>query len=182
MKDGVVAKRYAAALLEAARETSGVENVEKELAAVLDVWNAEPEMVDFLDHPTVSREAKKRLVARVFGERVSRPVLNFLYVLLDHRRQDTLPQIIAQYRRKVDEVLGRIHAEIETALPVSDEEAREWKSRLARKTGKDVSLRLDVNPALIGGARLRVGDRVWDATISGRLERFRGQLKQIQAR
>ncbi|ATY86242.1 hypothetical protein CVV65_15985 [Kyrpidia spormannii] len=182
MRDGTVAKRYAIALFEAARDKSDVQTIEKELGSVLEVWKTEPKLVEFLHHPSVSRDVKKRTIARVFGDRVSGLMLNFLYVLLDHRRQDDLPQIVGEYRGRVDEALGRIHAEVETALPVSEEEAQKLRSRLAQKTGKDVSMRLEVNPALIGGARLRVGDRVWDASILGRLERFRGQLKQIQAR
>jgi F-type H+-transporting ATPase subunit delta len=182
MKDGAVAKRYANALFAAASEKADVVAVEKELVETLELWRSQPELPRFLAHPTVSRAVKKETVAKLFGGRVSQLVLNFLYVLLDHRRETHLPQIVAEYQKRVDEAVGRIHAQVETALPLSEEEARELEAQLARKTGKEVSLRLEVNPALIGGARVRVGDRVWDASLLGRLERFRGQLKQIQAR
>ncbi|MDI3327827.1 MAG: F0F1 ATP synthase subunit delta [Alicyclobacillaceae bacterium] len=182
MKDGGVAKRYANALFAAAEEKADPVAVEAELEQVLEWWRSNPEVPRFFAHPTVPRSVKKETAAKLFGDRVSKLMLNFLYVLLDHRREGYLPQIAAEYRRRVDEARGRIDARIESALPLAEEEIRQLADHLKRKTGKDVSVRVEVNPALIGGARVRVGDRVWDASLLGRLERFRGQLKQLQAR
>ncbi len=176
MKNTVVAKRYAEALYSVASERNQVDSVEKELVSILDVFNSHPELMNVLEHPGISIDAKKKQVAELFQGRVSDLVLNFLNLLFDRRRQDAIAEIGATYVELADAARGRIKAEVESAVQLSDEELNALKSKLG-VNGKQVEFAAKVNPSLIGGLKVRIGDRVLDYSVTGQLERFRQTLK-----
>jgi F-type H+-transporting ATPase subunit delta len=175
MTNANVAQRYAAALFEVAKEQNNVEAVEQELKAVTDVLNAHPDLVAILEHPGISLEAKKQQITELFGGRVSTTVLNFLKVLFDARRQDALASVYSEFVRLSDAAQNRVKATVETAVPLTEDELNTLKNTLGAKGSVEVTT--VVNPALIGGARVRVGDRVYDYTVAGQLNRFRQTLK-----
>lgn len=176
MKNTVVAKRYAEALYSVASERNQVDSVEQELASILEVFNSHPELMSILDHPSISIDAKKKQVAELFQGRVSDLVLNFLNLLFDRRRQDVIAEIGATYVELADAARGRIKAEVESAVQLSEEELNALKSKLG-VNGKQVEFATKVNPSLIGGLKVRIGDRVFDYSVTGQLERFRQTLK-----
>jgi F-type H+-transporting ATPase subunit delta len=176
MKNTAVAKRYAEALYSVASERGQADAVEQDLKGILEVLNSHPELVNILEHPGISIDAKKKQVAELFQGRVSDLVLNFLNLLFDRRRQDAIAEMYKEYVELANAARGRIKAEVESAVPLSEEELNELKSKLGAN-GKQVDVATKVNPALIGGLKVRVGDRVFDYTVSGQLERFRQTLK-----
>lgn len=176
MKNPTVAKRYAEALFDVANQKGQMETVEAELAAIVDALNAHPELEQMLLHPSISTEVKKKQMTELFGGRVSAIVMNFIQLLLDRRRQDTLAGIFEEYTRLADKASGRVKVTVESATPLSDEEISTLKNTLGAN-GKQIDVKATVNPALIGGAKVRVGDRVFDYTVAAQLERFRQTLK-----
>jgi F-type H+-transporting ATPase subunit delta len=176
MKNPTVAKRYAEALFDVAQQKGQLETVETELAAIVDALNAHPELQQLLLHPSISTEVKKNQMTELFGTRVSGIVMNFLLLLLDRRRQENLAGISEEYTRLVDQASGRVKVTVESATPLSDEEISTLKNTLGAN-GKQIDVTATVNPALIGGAKVRVGDRVFDYTVAAQLERFRQTLK-----
>jgi len=174
MKNLVVAKRYAQALFEVANGKGSTDAVEQELKAFTTALKDNPKMVDLLNNPSIETGVKKQQVTSLLQGRVSDIVLNFIQLLIDRRRQDTIESIYTEYVRLADEARGQIKATVETAVPLSEEELSVLKSKLG--DASKVELKATVNPSLIGGARVRVGDRVFDYTVAGQLERFRQTL------
>ena len=175
MTNETVVQRYAAALFDVAKQQNSVDTVEQELKGITDVLAAHPELVSVLEHPSISIEAKKKQLTELFSERVSATVLNFLKVLFDARRQDALASVYSEFVRLVDAAQNRVKATVETAVPLTEDELNTLKNTLGANGAVEVST--VVNPALIGGARVRVGDRVYDYTVSSQLNRFRQTLK-----
>ncbi|ASS73853.1 hypothetical protein CIG75_01930 [Tumebacillus algifaecis] len=176
MKNTVVAKRYAEALYSVASERSQADSVEQELAAILDVFHSHPELTNILEHPGISIDAKKKQVTELFKGRVSDLVLNFLNLLFDSRRQDVLDEVFATYVELANAVKGRIKGEVESAVPLSESELNTLKTKLGAD-GQQVEFTTKVNPELIGGLRVRIGDRVFDYSVTSQLNRFRQTLK-----
>jgi F-type H+-transporting ATPase subunit delta len=175
MKNTVVAKRYADALFEVAEAQGAVDKVEQELAAITAALKEHPKLKHLLLHPGISGDVKKDQLVSLFGNHVSNIVTNFLKVLVDANRQDALEGIYAAYSDRVDQAKGRTKAYVETAVPLSEGELDLLKQKLA-KNGGEVQLTTVVNPALIGGAKIRVGGRVFDYSVASQLDRFRQSL------
>lgn len=176
MKNPAAAKRYADALFDVAKAKGQVESVEQEYAGVVAALREHPELNNILLHPSISQDVKKQQFIGLFEGHVSALVLNFLQVLFDARRQDTIEDIYEEYVRLVDTYRGVVKAQVETAVPLTEEELTTLKNTLGAN-GKQVKVSATVNPALIGGAKVRVGDRVLDYSVAGQLERFRQTLK-----
>ena len=176
MKKSAVAKRYAEALFEAAKGQGQIDSVEAELAAVVGAFQEHPQLKAIMNHPGISGEQKKEQLKTLFGAHVSQLVINFLQLLVDKNRQDQLAGIQEEYVAMVDKAQGRTKAVIETAVPLTEEEMTTLKTTLGAN-GKAVDLTAEVNTLLIGGAKVRVGDRVYDYSVAGQLERFRQSLK-----
>jgi F-type H+-transporting ATPase subunit delta len=176
MSNPAVAKRYAEALFDVANSQGQVDTVEQELAGVVDVLNQHPALNALLQAPSLSVEVKKQQVTELFGTRVSATVLNFLKLLFDRRRQEDIKGIYNEFVRLVDQARNRVKATVESATVLTEEELQTLTEKLGTG-GKQVKITTKVNPALIGGLRVRVGDRVFDYSVKTRLERFRATLK-----
>ncbi|MGB9483970.1 MAG: F0F1 ATP synthase subunit delta [Candidatus Dormiibacterota bacterium] len=101
---------------------------------------------------------------------------NLLLVLVSSQRQRLLPAIEAGYQQLVDKREGRVLAQLTTAVPVSPAEQTELAQKLSERLRLDVRFEAKVDPALLGGAVVRVGDRVFDASLTTRLQQLRQDL------
>jgi F-type H+-transporting ATPase subunit delta len=176
MKNPAVAKRYADALFDVVNKQGQIDTVEAEYAGVVQALREHPELGNILAHPSISQQVKKEQFIALFDGRVSLTLLNFLKVLFDARRQESIEEVYEEFVRSADSFRGVVKAQVETAVPLTEEELTTLKNTLGAN-GKQVAVTATVNPALIGGARVRVGDRVLDYTVVGQLERFRQTLK-----
>ena len=129
------------------------------------------------DNPSIPAE-QKRAVLDSIVERAgfTRPVRNFVAVLIDKGRTRFLGEIVAQFSEEVSRRLGFADAEITTARSLSSEETRALEAELARVTGKRIRARYQQDHSILGGAIARVGSTVYDGSVKGQLERIRQQL------
>ncbi|HEU4962403.1 MAG TPA: F0F1 ATP synthase subunit delta [Bacilli bacterium] len=181
MKTSPVAKRYAEALYDVAKEKGLLEAVEKDLAGVAGALADHPQLANILVHPNISLDAKKQQIKDLFAGRVSDVVLNFLLVLFDARRQGEIGNVYNEFVRLADAARGVVKAEVETAVSLTEEELNSIKEKLSAN-GKQVDVKMTVNPALIGGAKVRLGDQVLDYSVAGQLASFRQSLQQESVR
>jgi F-type H+-transporting ATPase subunit delta len=107
---------------------------------------------------------------------ISRPVRNFIAVLIDKRRTRFLAEIVAQFAQELNQRLGFADAQITTARELGVTERTALEQDLTRVTGKTVRARYEQDPAILGGAIARVGSTVYDGSVKGQLERLRQQL------
>jgi F-type H+-transporting ATPase subunit delta len=166
---------YAKALVGAAEKTGQTDAVLGELKSlVADVLERLPDFDEVLRSPRITPEEKVRLLDRVFGGKMSPLLLNFLKVVTQHGRLDCLRAIERAAQKLWNVLRKRIEVLIESAAPISNQLQYTIATRLKHVLGRDVVLTADVNPELLGGLVVRVGDTVYDSSLAGR-------LKQMQA-
>jgi F-type H+-transporting ATPase subunit delta len=129
------------------------------------------------DNPSISPEQKRAVLdAIVQRAGISRPVRNFIAILIDKRRTRFLPEIAKQFAEDLNQRLGIAQAEITTARELSPQERTELEADLSRVTGKTIRANYEQDANILGGAIARVGSTVYDGSVKGQLERIRQQL------
>ncbi len=174
-RTGSAARRYAEAAFEVAERDGTVETWRTELVALAGVL-ADDRLARSLGSAAVALEQRSALIAEALGGRVSGPVLNLVQLLLRRGRIDQLPNVAAAFRRLDDARRGITIATATSAAPLGQDEVRALTARLEQMTGGPVELELTVDPSVLGGLIVRVGDRLIDGSVRGRLERLRDQL------
>jgi F-type H+-transporting ATPase subunit delta len=172
-----VADIYAAALLGAAEKAGRTAAVIEEFDALLEeVLQAFPDLEAILDSTLVSHEEKAAMLDRIFAGQVSPLFLDFLKVLSGHGRLDCLRVIRRQAQMQWERLRGRVRVRLSTAAAIDDAEAGKLTENLRRLLGGEPVVTREVDPALIGGAVLRVGDVVYDGSIANQLHTVRQQM------
>lgn len=127
--------------------------------------------------PSIPAEQKRGVLDAVVARAgISRPVRNFMAVLIDHRRVEFLDAIVKQFEVELDRRLGFAEAEITSARELSESERRTLEAQVERLTGKKVRARYASDPSLLGGAIVKVGSTIYDGSVTGQLGRIREQL------
>lgn len=176
MSASTVARSYADALFELGTRTGQRDRFGEAFGVVEALLESVPRFRAFLDVPTVDRADKKRVLRTAFEGAVPPSFLNFLMVVLDKRRQRLLPDIAREYRARVDEALGRVHAEVTLAREPDERLERLVAEGLSRRIGRTVVPHVRVDPRILGGIVVRFEDRVMDASVRRRLTAMRRQL------
>lgn len=171
------ASRYAEALFEVASEHGKLDEIEEDLRAVVDAFRDEG-VVKLLLNPRLDTEEKKKLIEVLSGT-VTDEVLNFLKVVIDHHREAALTDILKAYTAKANKKRGIVKALVTTAAPLTDEEKSALKERFGQALNKTVQLEEKVDRNVVGGILIRIGDRVYDGTVAGKLSRFKRSLTQV---
>lgn len=176
MRDESVARRYAAALLAQAKSKNAVAQAGEDLKTVALSVAATPAFRALLDQPLVTEKRKKDTLRASFSGKVQPATLAFLDLLVDKRRINLLPEVQAEFERMVREYRNIAYATAISAVPLTPAQTAALEKSLEARTGKDIELKTEVDPALIGGVLVRIGDTVLDGTVRGNLERLREQL------
>ena len=171
----VVDRVYATALFEAALERDQLGPVREQLASVVAAEGEVPELRELLRNPQLDPRARAAALEDVLAgsEELLR---NFLLVLADKGRAGQLEEIASEFERLVAEHEGVVHAELTTAVELSDDEAQKLLQQIEQASGRKVETTRAVDPDLIGGIVLQVGSHRLDASVRGRLDRLRRQL------
>ncbi len=179
-----IVRRYASALFAAASKADAVDQVESDLGLVsytlfggdiisppnkVTLWEA-------LVSPMLPPERKHEILSGVFEGKVSEITLSYLKLCVDKRREEVIPETESEYIALANEARGIIEAEVTSAAELSEDQERRLVAKLSQTTGKQVELAKKVDPALIGGLLVRMGDTVIDGSIRGQLEAIRERL------
>lgn len=173
MIPGVIAKRYATALLEIGAETGQLEALVSEIERASEAYEASSELRAAFDNPLVPAAAKKAILGDVM-ERLSvgTTTRHAVALLLDRRRIRALPQISQRLREMAELRRGVVRAEVMTALPLPEEYFEKLQRELERITGRKVALDRKLDASLICGVVVRVGDTVYDGSVIARLKQL----------
>jgi F-type H+-transporting ATPase subunit delta len=166
---------YARALFDAALDENRLEPVREQLAQGVEAEAEVPELRELLRNPQVEPRARKAALEDLLTG-ADQLVRNFLLVLVDKGRAGQLEEIAREFERLVAEHEGIVHAELTTAVELSDEEARDLLRRIEDSTGRKLEATRKVDPGLIGGIVLQIGSYRLDASVRGRIERLRREL------
>jgi F-type H+-transporting ATPase subunit delta len=176
MKDIRVAKRYSAALFEVAKRDGILDAVAQDLDVVERYLAEIPYLRAVLLQPLVSEERKYMVAGDAFSDRITATTLNFVKLLIRKRREELIAECIREFRALLAENNNTIDAVATTAVPMSDTQTARLTESLQKLTGKTVNLTTRTDPAIIGGAVVRLGDTVIDGSVSGGLERLEQRL------
>ncbi|ANE46664.1 ATP synthase F0F1 subunit delta [Paenibacillus swuensis] len=180
-RESIVAKRYARALFELAHEKGQGAQTERELKLVVETIDSDKELQAFLKHPGVPAEAKTSLLEKAFAGQVSEQVMGTLRLLMDKGRESLPAALYTAYVKIAGEKLDLADAVVTSAFPLTEEEQREVSEKFSRITGKTIRIENVIDKSLIGGIQVRIGDRLYDGSLSGKLARLEQSLKQAQA-
>ncbi len=174
-RHATAARRYAEAAFQIASRDGTVDEWLQELditAAAL----GDESTVRGLEDPAVPFERREKALVDALGSNVSVPVRNLLVLLLHRHRMELVPQVAAEFRRLYNRLHGITVAAATTAAPLEPDEVDALGRRLSEMTGGLIELTLAVDPSLLGGIVVRLGDRLIDGSVRGRLEQLRSRL------
>ena len=170
-------RRYAEAAFELATRDGTVDAWQRDLAVAAGLARDE-RVTRAVDSPAVAIASRRKAVERLLGGRVSRQALNLALLLSGRGRFGILTLVSAEYDAMVRESRGIVAATVTTPAPLSAQELAAVGTRAEQLASAHVELRTEIDPSLVGGLTIRIGDRLIDASVRGRLERLRGRLVQ----
>jgi len=175
----LVAKVYSQALFEVGLDINSLDLFLEELKAVTTACREYPDFYEILKSPKIKTDEKKKVVQEVFGKNQSEEINNFIKIILDKRRIKDLFSIAKEFEDLIYEHKGIVKAIAYTTKPLTVDEQLALKEKLQFMTKKEIELinRIDVN--LLGGVMIKLGDRVIDGTLRGKLNRLQSSLKEI---
>ncbi len=166
-------RTYARALLGAAAKAGAADEILRQLGEIVDtaIRVSRPLAAVFAS-PRIDEEEKVRVIQRLFGDQVHPLLLNFLKVMARRGRLRYLTAVRNAAVAQHDELLGRVVAEVRTAVPLSDDLRDEVSGQISQRLGKQVRLQEVIDDSLLGGMVIRIGDTVFDSSVAGRIEKI----------
>lgn len=172
-----IARRYSQALVGLCDKDKSHEPVAADLDKVQAAFVKHPEVLAALENPTVSGNLREKVVARIAKDLSLRPLSsNFVTYLARKERIGELETIIVLFRERLDEIAGRVRAEVTTATALNTLDKTKLQKALEKATGKKVVLEVTVDPDLLGGVVTKVGNIVLDGSVRTQLTKMKEQL------
>ena len=174
----IIAKKYGRAIYEIACEKNSLEQVEKELRFIRDTILENTDLKEFINHPFLTKDAKKDTIEKLFGDKVQPVVLHFCDVVIDRGHIDVLPEMVDIYISLVHHEMGIEEATITSAFELSKKQADVLTEKLHDITGCRIILKQKVDPALIGGFTVMIGNRMIDGSVARQLQELKSKMMQ----
>jgi F-type H+-transporting ATPase subunit delta len=175
----LIAKNYAEALFDVAIENKQFNNFNEQLMMVMDIFKKYPKFYELYKTPQISNEDKKKIIDEVFKKMVAPEIMNFLNIIIDQRRTAYIESIVNKYRDLVNEHNNRVEAVAITVLPLTEADKNLLQTKLSKMINKNIALKNEVDPSILGGMLVKFGDKVIDGTIQSRLNELKENLAQI---
>ncbi|MEG0291849.1 MAG: ATP synthase F1 subunit delta [Anaerovoracaceae bacterium] len=161
---------YGNALYQAAKDVDKIDIILKESKEVLEVFNQEPDLLAFINTPTIANDDKKRVIETIFEGEVCEEMLNLLCVLIDKGRTRRYRGIIKEFEKLVNRKEGVAYGEIYSVTKLSDEKLAEFDAKVSKLLSKNVKLKNEIDTSLIGGVKIHIEGKILDASLKGRLK------------
>ena len=176
MSSLIASRRYASALLSAAEEGNFLDTIVEELQVIKEVLEHSRDLVHALRSPLVKGDRKIHILEEIFKDSLGEKMFLFLKLIARKKRAGLLPEIIDEFQILLDEKRGVINVDITSAVQLSDEQSSELVASIAAFTGKKIRPRMLLNEEFIGGVAVKIGDTIFDGTISHQLQLLRRTL------
>jgi len=171
-----LARLYAGALMGIAEEQGNLDGIVGDLHAVQELYDNHRDFYQFFVTPRMDPTHKKRILRELLEDKVGREVMGLLCVLVDKRREQIYDNVVGEFHAIRDLRAGIVNAYITSAKPLDPEWVADITRRLERISGKSLKIHGKVDPRVLGGLHIKVGDRVMDGTLRHRLEQLRRDL------
>jgi F-type H+-transporting ATPase subunit delta len=176
MHDSSIAKNYAEALLALAQKANGADEWGGLIHAVAGAIESDVALRRFLEAPQVAAADKSRILGKALEGRAPKIFIRFLQKVVMNRRQLLIPAVATAYTDLLDAAAGRVHARLTFAKAVSDADRDAIAAQLSKVLKKTVVPHTTVNPQILGGVVVRVGDTVMDGSVRRRLGVVRAKM------
>ncbi len=169
---------YARALFEMAQAEGVVNEVEQQLFQLHELLRQTPELLKFLKDPNIKREGKRQALAEIFEGRVAAVLLNAMLALSDSDRAGEIVKVIDAFRDISAAAKERITGQVTTAISLDSGLRERLQNALGQLTGKQVELFERIDPSILGGAVIQVGEQVIDGSLRRKLDLLSEQLRK----
>ncbi len=180
MSNVSIAKRYSQALFELASATNTLAETQNDLGKVLEIIDEHEELKKVVNHKMIHPGVKQEIFKEVFTDKISPVTLDFLLLLAQKRREYVLNEIVAQFIVLANAAAGIVKAKVKSAIEISPEQLEELRQKLAKATGKNVLIELEIDETVMGGMIVRIGDTIIDGSVSNRLKLLEKHLKSVE--
>lgn len=175
----VIANRYAEALFQIGEEENKIDNLYNELKEVSSLITTTNDLNNAMKSPLISKLEKIKLIDVLFAEKIDNDLKNFLKILIEKGRINSIKSIEATYKELLNEKNNIIEGYVISAVPMQNEKIKELEKELSKKYNKNVTLENKVDESVLGGVLVRLGNTEIDGTIKTRLDGLRNQLSQV---
>ena len=176
MSEIQVASRYAKSLIDLAEEQSSVEAVKADIESFVNVVRQNSQLQAVLKNPIIGIDKKKAIINQLFGPNSSKVVLSFFNIVVAKGRSEVLYATAKEFMNEYNRRKGVMTAVVTSAAPLTEQQKSQISALVVEATKAQIVLESRIDPNLIGGFVLKVGDRQVDASISSRLNRLRKEF------
>lgn len=172
---GRAAIRYAKAILDIAHEKGVASEVNTDMETIASTINGNAELSTFIQDPTTKVEVKESALSEIFGN-INGVTKGLFRLLFENKRFEILAEIASEYNRQFEEMNGVEVAKVTTAIPMDKEMESQVLAKILTFSNKKVVIENIVDPAIIGGFILRMGDQQYNASVANRLQVLKREL------
>ena len=172
----VVGDRYAESLFDLAKEENKVTQYLDDIKLVGEVLGSDPQIVQFFNHVLIENEKKIQLLDQSFKGNVDQYVLNFLKLLVQSRKIRYIDDIVKSYINLSNQYLGIEEGTIYTPYKLTDQQIQDIEKAISQKENKKVTLKVSIDPSLLGGIKVQIANRIYDGTIKNKVEMLKKEL------
>lgn len=172
----VIGDRYAESLFDLAKEENKVTQYLDDIKLVGEVLDSDPQIVQFFNHVLIENDKKIQLLDQSFKGNVDQYVLNFLKLLVQSRRIRYIDDIIKSYINLSNQYLGIEEGTIYTPYKLTDQQIQDIEKAISQKENKKVTLKVSIDPSLLGGIKVQIANRIYDGTIKNKVEMLKKEL------
>ena len=172
----VVGDRYAESLFDLAKEENKVTQYLDDIKLVGEVLDSDPQIVQFFNHVLIENDKKIQLLDQSFKGNVDQYVLNFLKLLVQSRRIRYIDDIVKSYINFSNQYLGIEEGMIYTPYELTDQQIQDIEKAISQKENKKVTLKVSIDPSLLGGIKVQIANRIYDGTIKNKVEMLKKEL------
>lgn len=178
MTEDSVIKGYSLALYTLASNSNQVDQIEAELKVLDSLLKNSRDLEKIMMHPGVSLKVKKKLVENILAHECSPLLKNYLFVIIDKRREEFLNFLYLSYMSVVRQAKGIVLTEVQSTIALTDENIRKLKTNLEKVIGKKIEISTIINPDILGGLVIRFGDKMIDGSLRNKLSKLKKNLMQ----
>lgn len=171
-----VASRYAKSLLELAIEKGVLEEVNNDMQLFGKTLDENRELLLLMKNPVVGNDKKRTILTMIFGKKFNPMTNTFFDIVSRKNRESFLPAVAGEFHRQYNVYKGVVSAEVITTFPLTPEMRKQFNDMVVKISGKKPELKERIDPTLIGGYILKVGDRQIDESVSSRLTELREEF------
>jgi F-type H+-transporting ATPase subunit delta len=175
-----LSRGYAQALFQVAQAEGALEQVEDELFRFARILENETRLRESLTDPSLPAEQRTKMVQELLGPKAAAHTTNIVAFLVQQGRARELPKIIDSLVQLAAEERNKAVAEVRSPIPLDADQREKLKAAIARATGKQVDMKVLVDPSVVGGLLVRVGDQIFDGTVRRRLQMAREHVGRVE--